>query len=508
MFSAHTSELRGFVRAHPGHPELLLVASVQQKYKTHKCRVSFVDKAGLQDAVHSEERCGCLRAFKPPAVFGPHGASSHVTRFPQLAFFRKHRHTETQRTRPATPRDPKMFIISSFLPSLLCFSMGLMENHQTMASLPCRLVQKAALCNSCQLSLVPRNLPEDTEDLQLNGNSIEILRNHSLAQYPSLRSLSCANSQVDSIEINFFYNAYHLENLNLAENNLHTSFHQSGWALHSLVRLKSLDLSRNGLTEDMASFLLQDMTSLEYLSLSRNVLLRLDEKTFRDLHRLRELNLERNMLFEIDGAFDSLHKLQRLNVAFNNLPCLIQFQLTELVVLNASHNAVEWFVSNQVIEDTFRLDTLDLSDNNLLFFPFLPIRSHIRNLLLSDNHISFYEHLANHTAPNWTTRVVFSNINGSESHVSAKLWDETILHGGLSTLELLDMSGNQVSYLPRGFLNKLTSLTSLRLQRNCLQSLDLTVEELPVTLTELDVSNNRKDTESMLDTGPCVGTVA
>ncbi|XP_018596595.1 transforming growth factor beta activator LRRC33 [Scleropages formosus] len=384
-----------------------------------------------------------------------------------------------------------MLIISNFISCLLCLSLGPALNRKAMASMPCRLIQKTALCNSCRLLSVPTDLPENIEDLQLNDNSVEILRNYSLARYPSLHSLSCTNSHLDSIEINFFYNAQHLESLNLAENNLHAAFHQSGWALRTLVRLRKLDLSGNGLTEDMASFLLQNMTSLEYLSLSKNSLLRLDETTFHDLHQLRELDLERNMLFEIDGAFDGLHKLQRLNMAFNNLLCLIKFQLTELVVLNVSHNAVEWFVSSQDMEDTFHLEILDLSDNSLLFFPFLPIRSRIRNLLLSNNRISFYEHLANHTSPNWTTTVLFSNLNSKESLVSARLWDETSLHGDLSTIELLDMSGNQVSYLPRGFLSKLESLIRLRLRRNCLEYLDLAAEELPATLSELDVSNNR-----------------
>ncbi|KAG7242270.1 hypothetical protein INR49_024026 [Caranx melampygus] len=48
--------------------------------------------------------------------------------------------------------------------------------------------------------------------------------------------------------------------------------------------------------------LLQNLTSLEYLNLSGNILLRLDETSFRDLHQLKELDLQRNIIFELDGA--------------------------------------------------------------------------------------------------------------------------------------------------------------------------------------------------------------
>ncbi|XP_048882396.1 transforming growth factor beta activator LRRC33 [Brienomyrus brachyistius] len=390
--------------------------------------------------------------------------------------------------------DHMMGIVSNLLPCLVCFSLGLAWNLLMQSSClplqsPCKLVEKTAFCSHCQLSSVPGDLPEDIDELQLNHNPIKVLHSSGLSRYPALSSLSCTNALLDAVEINSLYTPHMLEKLNLADNNLHAGYQQTGWVLHTLVNLRSLDLSGNGLTEDMVAFLLENMTSLEYLYLSRNMLLRLDESTFRDLHRLRELDLDRNMLFEIDGAFDGLQDLQRLTMAFNRLPCLIQFQLTQLVLLNASHNSIEWFVSNQNLEDTFELETLDLSSNSLLFFPFLPTKSHIRHLLLADNRISFYEHFDENTSPNWTTTVQFSNLDSNASQVSAKLWDES-LHGEISTLHLLDLSRNQVSYLPQGFLSKLKSLKRLKLQKNCLESFDLRTEELPVSLQELDISDN------------------
>ncbi|KAI4880363.1 hypothetical protein NFI96_013980 [Prochilodus magdalenae] len=350
--------------------------------------------------------------------------------------------------------------------------------------------RRTALCNSYRLSSVPSDLPQQTEELFLNENFVLTLQNDSLARYPSLRLFSCASNGLKAVEEKAFSNSPLIESLNLANNELHNGHKQFGQSLRSLTRLRTLDLCSNGLTEDMVSDLLQNLTSLEVLYLSGNIMLRLDESTFRDLHQLKELNLERNLLFEIDGAFDHLKKLQRLNLAFNSLPCLVKFEMTHLAVLNASHNLIEWFITNTDLTEIFQLETLDLSNNELLFFPFLPIHNRIRSLLLSNNNINFYSHLAVNSSLNWTSNVEFYNMGGNTSNITADLWDDS-LHGDISSVELLDLSGNQVRYFPEGFLQKMPHLYWLRLRRNCLESLNLTAEALPATLYELDVSNNR-----------------
>ncbi|KAK2870231.1 hypothetical protein QQF64_021804 [Cirrhinus molitorella] len=355
---------------------------------------------------------------------------------------------------------------------------------------PCRLIQSTALCNSRQLSAVPDHLPLQTEEIFLDKNLLLNLQNGCLSRYPLLRTFSCANNQLMTVEESVFSESPLLENLNLANNQLYHGQRQVAQSLSSLSQLKALDLSGNGLSEDMVSVLVQNLSSLESLYLSRNNMLRLDESTFRNLHQLRELNVERNLLFEIDGAFDHMKKLQRLNLAFNCLPCLVNFEMTQLLVLNASHNSIEWFITNQNLTETFQLETLDLSDNHLMFFPFLPTKNKIRTLLLSNNRVGFYQHLSNHTSSNWTTSVEYYNLGQNVSTITVELWNEN-LHGDLSSVELLDLSENKVNYFPQGFVQQMPHLYWLRLRSNCLQSFSLTPEDLPVTLYELDVSRNR-----------------
>lgn len=356
---------------------------------------------------------------------------------------------------------------------------------------PCSLTQRSAQCSNGQLWSVPTGLPVTMEELYLNHNHIQTLQDPTLLPYPSLRSLSCAGNALETIGSTFFSHSPHIESLNVAVNQLHVGYQETSQALNTLSRLRVLDLSQNGLNENMVSILLQNMSSLEHLSLSRNLILRLDESSFRGLHQIRELDLQRNMLFEIDGAFDHTNKLQRLNLAYNYLPCLVSFQMTQLVVLNASHNSIEWFIANQNLNETFSLETLDLTDNRLLFFPFLPMSSRLRNLYLSHNMLSFYEHLkSNATFHNWTTNVDFFNLKGTASNITAQLWEED-LHGDISSIDLLDLSSNQVAYFPQGFLSKMPVLSRLRMGTNCLEVLDLAREQLPGSVYELDLSNNR-----------------
>lgn len=350
--------------------------------------------------------------------------------------------------------------------------------------------QQMAACNNSNLTAVPVGLPGNIEELQLNYNLIRTLQSDSLS-YPSLNTLSLACNQLERIQRNTFHDSKFLESLNLANNRLHMYYQETSHALRTLFQLRVLDLSENGLEEEEAATLLQNLTSLEYLNLSGNLLRRLDETSFAGLDQLKELDLQRNIIFEIDGAFDSTHKLQRLNLAFNFLPCLYDFHMTQLLILNASHNFIEWFISRPDLNDTFHLETLDLSHNKLLFFPFLPTHSHLRNLYLSHNSVRFYEHLAdNATVENSSTTMMFFNVKNYTGNITIQLWDES-MHGDVSSVEILDLRANQVEYFPEDFIQKMPSLYRFKMCKNCLKTLNLRSGQISSRLYELDVSDNQ-----------------
>lgn len=387
-----------------------------------------------------------------------------------------------------------MMPVPKLAPSLLCILSMLAPILTPASSYPqqrrCQLTQQTAACNNFNLTAVPAGLPGSIEELQLNYNLIQALRDDSLS-YPSLSTLSLACNHLQRIQPNTFQDTKLLASLNLANNRLYIDYQETSHALKTLLKLRVLDLSENGLDEEMAVALLQNLTSLEYLNLSGNLLKRLDEASFAGLGLLKELDLQRNIIFEIEGAFDGTHKLQRLNLAFNYLPCLYDFHMTQLLILNASHNFIEWFISRTELNVTFHLETLDLSHNKLLFFPFLPTRSRLRNLYLSHNSVRFYEHLAaNATAENSSANVEFFNVRNHTGNVTIQLWDES-MHGDVSSVEILDLRANQVEYFPEGFIQKMPSLCRFKMCKNCLKTLNLTSGQISRRLYELDVSDNQ-----------------
>ncbi|KFQ21100.1 Negative regulator of reactive oxygen species, partial [Merops nubicus] len=353
----------------------------------------------------------------------------------------------------------------------------------------CELVQSTANCTRRWLSSVPGTLRGDMEELLLDDNTIKVLGNTSLLPYHHLRCLSLPKNWLELIEPGAFLSSRGLHVLSLADNLLFTNYSLTAAALSALPDLRMLDLAGNRLTEDMVSALIWNLSSLESLSVARNIIMRLDSSVFTNLSQLLELNLEKNYIFEIDQAFEGLQRLQRLNIAYNYLPCLVEFGLTQLRVLNVSNNVIEWFLAVES-DDLFELEVLDLSHNHLLFFPVLPRQSKLHSLLLKDNEMSFYQRLPNGTSLA-DVKVQFLFVDGNSTNVTTvSLWDE-ICHSNLSSLRLLDMSQNQVWHLPEGFLAQMPSLAHLKLNQNCLETFQLLEGDSLAALAELDLSQNR-----------------
>ncbi|KAK2501054.1 hypothetical protein MC885_002446 [Smutsia gigantea] len=404
-----------------------------------------------------------------------------------------------RRAEPPGPAgaDPSAVLEMELLPLWLCLGFHLMtaewRNQSGMATAAsqggCKLVDEVADCRGQNLASVPSDLPPSSQMLILDANPLKILWNHSLQHYPRLESLSLHGCHLGRISRGAFQEQMHLHSLELPDNTLAESYKETAAAFHGLQGLRQLDLSGNSLTEDMAALMLQNLSSLESVSLSRNTIMRLDDSIFEGLGHLRELDLQRNYIFEIEGgAFHGLTELRHLNLAYNNLPCIVDFGLMQLLSLNVSYNVLEWFLASGV-DAAFELEVLDLSHNQLLFFPLLPQYSKLHTLLLRDNNMGFYRDLYNTSSPQEMV-AQFLLVDGNVTNITTvNLWEE-FASSDLADLHFLDMSQNQFQYLPDGFLKKMASLSHLNLNQNCLVTLHIQEHEPPGALTELDLSQN------------------
>ncbi|WKX98850.1 hypothetical protein Q1695_014046 [Nippostrongylus brasiliensis] len=180
--------------------------------------------------------------------------------------------------------------------------------------------------------------------------------------------------------------------------------------------------------------------SLVHLDLSRNNLRNIDGHAFRDLKKLRTLNLRRNHLRSIPKGIDDLkmHKLDlRLNLISSLTPSDVA-ALSQTRIVDLSRNFIkEWPKLKEKIGGnvTSLIEKLDLASN-----------------LLSTLHSGIFNSLVSLRS----LRLSRNKIKTVESHAFR----------GLGSLESIDISKNLIRALPSLAFHNLRSLRNLTLAKN------------------------------------------
>lgn len=319
--------------------------------------------------------------------------------------------------------------------------------------------------NNQNLSSVPLNLDARLRRLDLSNNFIRELPTLTL---PYLEQLDLSNNRLDLISEDAFESLAYLEQLNLSGNELNINLGSNSKALQSLIRLKSLDISRNGLNNDAVELYLRKRSSLDQLKMTGNALIRLSQSLFRGSSGLRTIAIDDNMISEIaHGTFEPLSRLETLDLAKNNLAHICDFKLYQVKHLNLSRNALEFFITHQD-NQSYSLEILDLSHNNLLFFPIVPKLNHLKYLHLQNNMIGTLESEA----------AMISEANSLYSDiVNEKIIRKNYLHANwrLMSVIYIDLSYNHFRSFPLETLSLLSSLETVHFSYNCLQSINWNV---------------------------------
>lgn len=326
--------------------------------------------------------------------------------------------------------------------------------------------------------------------LDLSGNFIRQL--HTLA-LPYLEQLDLSSNQLDLISERAFEKVTRLEGLNLSRNLLSNNIASSSKALQSAGRLTTLDLSANALSDEAAERYLRNKPLLDQLWMTGNALTRLSQSLFNESRRLRYVALDNNMISVIEqGTFEPLSKLETINLAKNNLAFICDFKLNHVKHLNLSRNSIEFFVTHED-NKLYRLETLDLSHNKLLYFPIVPKMSELKYLFLQNNMIGALDSEAD----------MIVEVNALYDDIKRdRLVMKNNLHANwrLMPLVYIDLSHNHFRSFPLETLSMLSSLQTLNFSHNCLQNLTWNVrgdddsgstrQLFFTSLTELDMQSN------------------
>lgn len=246
--------------------------------------------------------------------------------------------------------------------------------------------------------------------------------------------------------------------LDLSKNHLNV-FALSKINIGPLPAVESLDLSGNGLYTGMSDYFLADSPSLANLSLNGNSITKIAQNTFSGSLALKKINLHNNVILEIeDGAFDSLQHLTELDLSKNSITCITDFNLYHLKVLNLSKNSMELFQS-VISEKSYKLLSLDLSENKMPCFPVLPKNNVLHFLDVSRNQLQSFS-------------------DCPEKNVS------------LNKLIYLDMSYNQITNISESFFSIMESLEVLNLSKNCIGSFSITTGSVLPSVKIINLSYN------------------
>lgn len=279
--------------------------------------------------------------------------------------------------------------------------------------------------------------------LDLSGNLLGgNLPGGSFDNLGALSKLNLARNNIPEVPVDALSTLTTIQYIDLSENKI-TTLPRA--ALGRLPIVFELLLSKNNISS-VAIKAFDGMLQLLHLDLSGNRLKTIPVGAFSGLNSMRTLNLSRNFMERTEnstnGLFEETLSLQNLDLSYNRISSIYSKTFPELRWTN------------------FKLDTVDLSNNNLMIITkeLLKGTKTVRTLNLARNKITEIR---------------------------------PMILGNLTNLENLDVSHNELSFLDVGILGPPPNLKRLNLEGNYLRKFPSEVLSKAVNLTYLNLEKNR-----------------
>uniref|UniRef100_A0A8C7HCU3 Slit homolog 1 protein n=1 Tax=Oncorhynchus kisutch TaxID=8019 RepID=A0A8C7HCU3_ONCKI len=173
-------------------------------------------------------------------------------------------------------------------------------------------------CHGLGIKTMPRNIPRNTERMELNGNNLTRITKTDFSGLKYLRVLQLMENQIGAIERGAFDDMKELERLRLNRNQLQ---HLPELLFQENPALSRLDLSENNI-QSIPRKAFRGATDIKNLQLDKNHISCIEDGAFRALRSLEVLTLNNNNISSIPvSSFNHMPKLRTFRLHSNNLYC-------------------------------------------------------------------------------------------------------------------------------------------------------------------------------------------